>query len=119
MDRPNIIFHNLDHVACDERVTAVDISHTPLEDGDADVAILCLSMWGSNKEQYLVEAHRILDPNGRLLVIEPTKRWRDQDTGEHKLRELLEMNKFTVETEDYRTEDQQIRKFSMFVVRKC
>jgi hypothetical protein len=118
MDRPNIIFHNLDHVACDERVTAVDISHTPLEDGDADVAILCLSLWGSNKEEYLVEAHRILDPNGRLLVIEPTKRWIDQDTGEHKLRKLLELKDFTVETEDYRTED-QIRKFSMFVVRKC
>ena len=118
MDRPNIIFHNLDHVACDERVTAVDISHTSLEDGDADVAILCLSMWGSNKEEYLVEAHRILDPNGRLLVIEPTKRWIDQDTGEHKLRKLLELKDFTVETEDW-TEGRLIRKFSMFVVRKC
>jgi ribosomal RNA-processing protein 8 len=119
LDRPNITFRNLDHVACDERVTVADISHTPLEDGDADVAIMCLSMWGSNNEEYLVEAHRILDPNGRLIVIEPTKRWFDQETGVHKLRELLETKKFSVEAEDFQTEEKLVRKFSMFVVKKC
>ena len=76
-DRPNLTFHNLDHVACDYRVTVADISHTELEDGDADVVILCLALWGSNKEEYFKEAFRLLDPNGRLILIEPSKRWMD------------------------------------------
>jgi SAM-dependent methyltransferase len=55
----------------DAQVTVADIAHTGLEDGDADVAILCLAMWGSNKEEYLTEAYRLLDPNGRLIIVEP------------------------------------------------
>ena len=117
-DRPNITFHNLDHVACDARVTVADIAHTTLEDGDADVAILCLAMWGSNKEEYLTEAFRLLDPNGRLIIVEPSKRWMDEETGQHRLRDTLKKYGFTIVQEEVMTEDQQTHKFSLFVAKK-
>ena len=119
-DRPNLTFHNLDHVACDDRVTVADIAHTALEDGDADVAILCLAMWGSNKEEYLTEAFRLLDPNGRLIIVEPSKRWMDEETGKHRLCDLIERHGFTVEREEVKlmTDEQQVHKFSLFVVKK-
>ena len=114
-DRSNLTFHNLDHVACDDRVTVADISHTELEDGDADVVILCLALWGSNKEEYFKEAFRLLDPNGRLILIEPSKRWMDE-TG-HRLRDTLLRHGFTIVQEDFMTGD-QVNKFSLFVVKK-
>ena len=117
IDRPNLTFHNLDHVACDDRVTVADIAHTGLEDGEADIVILCLAMWGSNKEDYLKEAFRILDPNGRLIIVEPSKRWRDE-SGQNKLRDMLERHGFTIVQEEVMTEDQQVHKFSLFVVKK-
>ena len=118
LNRPNLTFHNLDHVACDERVTVADIAHTGLEDGDADVAILCLAMWGSNKEEYLTESFRLLDPNGRLIIVEPSKRWMDEETGQHRLRDTLVRHSFTIVQEHVMTEEQQIHKFSLFVAKK-
>ena len=115
-DRPNLIFYNLDHVACNDQVMVVDIAHTGLEDGDADVAILCLAMWGSNKEEYLTEAFRLLDPNGRLIIVEPSKRWMDE-SGQHLLRKMLEQHGFTIVQEEVMAAE-QIQKFSLFVVRK-
>ena len=117
-DRPNLTFHNLDHIACDDRVTVADIAHIGLEDGDADVAILCLAMWGSNKEEYLTEAFRLLDPNGRLIIVEPSKRWMDEETGQHRLRDTLEKHGFTIVQEQVMTEEQQVHKFSLFVAKK-
>ena len=115
VDRPNLTFHNLDHISCDERVTVADISHTGLEDGDADVVILCLTMWGSNKEEYVSEAFRLLDPNGRLIIVEPSKRWMDE-TG-HRLREMLIRHGFVIVQEEVMDGD-QVHKFSLFVVKK-
>jgi superfamily II DNA or RNA helicase/ferric iron reductase protein FhuF len=117
VDRPNLTFHNLDHVACDERVTVADIAHTGLEDSYADVAILCLAMWGSNKEEYLTEAFRLLDPNGRLIIVEPSKRWMDE-SGQHKLRDMLERHGFTIVQEEVKTSDKEVHKFSLFVIKK-
>jgi superfamily II DNA or RNA helicase len=116
-DQPNLTFHNLDHVACDERVTVADIAHTGLEDGYADVAILCLAMWGSNKEEYLTEAFRLLDPNGRLIIVEPSKRWMDE-SGQHKLRDMLERHGFTIVQEEVKISDKEVHKFSLFVIKK-
>lgn len=116
IDRPNLTFHNLDHVACDDRVTVADIAHTGLEDSEVDIVILCLAMWGSNKEEYLTEAFRILDPNGRLIIVEPSKRWMDE-SGQNKLHDMLERHGFTIVQEEVMTEDQQVRKFSLFVVK--
>jgi 16S rRNA G1207 methylase RsmC len=39
-------FYNYDHIAVDETVREQDISNLDLEDGEVDIAILCLAMWG-------------------------------------------------------------------------
>jgi ubiquinone/menaquinone biosynthesis C-methylase UbiE len=93
-------FHNFDHIACNEMVVEKDIRNTELEEYSVDIAILCLAMWGSNCKEYLEEAYRILDKDGRLIIIEAYKRWNEQIEGyeaiENKLVKLLEDNKFTI-----------------------
>ena len=58
-------------------------------------------MWGSNCESYIEEAYRILDKGGRLLVIEPTKRWTEETTGENRLEKLVE-KRFAISTKEER-----------------
>lgn len=69
--------HSFDHVAIDERVTACDIAHVPLEDGALDVAIFCLSLMGSNFTDYVREAHRCLRLDGWLHIWEPSSYFED------------------------------------------
>ena len=57
---------------------------------------LSLALWGSNKNDYIKEAHRILDSNGILLIGEPYKRWYDEELNENKLVKLLEGNNFSI-----------------------
>lgn len=87
-------FYNYDHVSTAEHVVKCDISKLPLDENEIDICILCLSMWGSNCEEYLKEVYRVLVHNGILLIIEPTKRWITEET--NKLKELLEQNGFMV-----------------------
>ena len=89
-------FINMDHVSCNETVTKQDIKDTGLDDYSQDIVILSLAMWGSNCKDYITEANRILDENGVLLIIEPTKRWTDGETNENKLVKLLEENNFII-----------------------
>ena len=86
----------MDHVSCNDTVTKHDIKNTGLDDYSQDIAILSLAMWGSNKNDYITEVNRILEENGVLLIIEPTKRWTDEETNENKLVKLLEENNFTI-----------------------
>lgn len=51
------------------------MKNTGLDDYSIDIGIFCLSLWGSNWEEYLQEANRIIDTNGLLLIVEPYKRW--------------------------------------------
>jgi ubiquinone/menaquinone biosynthesis C-methylase UbiE len=91
----------------------------PLADSSVEIAILCLAMWGSNKNQYVLEAYRILETGGRLYIIEPTKRWWEKDENNmyiagqeaKKLVHLLETTGFTIVKRD-------IQKFSFFVACK-
>lgn len=69
--------YSFDHVAINERVTACDIAHVPLEDGALDVAIFCLSLMGTNFTAYLREAHRCLRLDGWLHVWEPSSYFAD------------------------------------------
>jgi len=103
-------FINLDHVACDEMVTSCDISNTKLEEDSVEICILSLAMWGSNCKDYLREAHRILESNGILYLIEPTKRWTDVEPSD-KLHTLLEESGF-------RIVEKAIAKFSLFICSK-
>jgi hypothetical protein len=115
-DDSRFLFTNYDHIAFDESiVTACDISKTPEEDDSVEIVILSLAMWGSNCSSYITEAFRILETNGTLYIMEPTKRWSEMDgynikpeTAASKLRNLLTDNGFIIVKEN-------IGKFSMFV----
>jgi superfamily II DNA or RNA helicase len=89
-------FINMDHVSCNDLVQKHDIKDTGLDDYSMDIVVLSLAMWGSNCKEYITEANRILDGNGVLLIIEATKRWSDEETGENKLVKLLEEKGFTI-----------------------
>ena len=89
-------FINMDHVSCNDLVQKQDIKDTGLDDYSMDIVVLSLAMWGSNCKEYITEANRILDENGVLLIIEASKRWTDEETGENKLVKLLEDNNFTI-----------------------
>ena len=95
-DSARFKFINMDHVSCNDLVMKQDIKDTGLDDYSMDIVVLSLAMWGSNCRDYITEANRILDENGRLLIIEATKRWTNEETGENKLLKLLEDNKFTI-----------------------
>lgn len=53
---------SFDLVAKNDRVTACDIAHLPLEDTSIDVAIFCLSLMGTDFLKFLKEAFRVLRP---------------------------------------------------------
>jgi hypothetical protein len=89
-------FINMDHVSCNDLVQKRDIKYTGLDDYSMDIVVLSLAMWGSNCKDYITEANRILIENGVLLIIEATKRWTDEKTGENNLVKLLEDNNFTI-----------------------
>ena len=109
-------FTNYDHISSNDTIISCDISKIPLEDNEVDICILSLAMWGSNCEEYIQEASRILESNGLLYIIEPTKRWSDKDENGNiiegkegsKLTNLLEKNGFQIKK-------QYIEKFCLFV----
>ena len=112
-------FTNLDHYSSDNTITSCDILNTGLEDDSIEICILSLAMWGSNCREYIMEVYRILETNGILYIIEPTKRWSEQDEQKNiinepgiKLKNLLEENNFQIN-------EQYIQKFSLFICRKC
>jgi len=57
-----------------EEVISCDISNVPLDNNTVDVAVFSLSLMGSNYEEYLKEAYRILKPYGNLFIAEPKKK---------------------------------------------
>lgn len=118
--RPGLTFISIDHVAGAAGVTVGDIAHTGLEAGVADVAVLCLALWGSNCDEYFAEAHRILDPSGRIIVVEPGERWRDAETGVSAadLYVALLTHGFEVVYEDVMAGERELR-FALFEARKA
>jgi superfamily II DNA or RNA helicase len=112
-------FLNYDHISANDNVNPCDISTLPLKNDSVDICILSLAMWGSNCHDYVREAHRVLESNGQLYIIEATKRWSDKDENENmvqgqeggKLRKLLEDSGFQVTSSN-------IAKFCLFVGNK-
>ena len=115
-DDPRFHFMNYDHISCNDSVTMCDISRLPLEDDSVEICILSLAMWGSNCEEYIQEAYRVLESGGKLYIIEPTKRWSEKDEQDNiiegkeatKLTNLLEKNNFQIV-------ERSIEKFCLFV----
>ena len=101
-------FINYDHISCDEKVISQDITNLPDEEYSIEIAILCMSLWGSNCKDAIKEAYRILETGGKLYIIEPSKRWIQFDTMENKLKTSLEQSGFKIKEE-------QIDKFSFFI----
>jgi ubiquinone/menaquinone biosynthesis C-methylase UbiE len=108
-------FINYDHVSPKENVLVQDISNTPLDDDSVEICILCLAMWGSNCEDYVREAYRILESKGNLYIMEPTirKRWTAEGgPPADKLKALLENSGFQIAKSS-------IEKFCLFVCTKA
>jgi ribosomal RNA-processing protein 8 len=108
-------FTNFDHISINDTITPCDISKLPLEDDTVEIAILSLAMWGTNCEEYVKEANRVLETGGKLYIIEPTKRWSKKDETKNviegteglRLKELLEECGFQIVK-------QSIEKFCLF-----
>jgi superfamily II DNA or RNA helicase/uncharacterized protein YeaC (DUF1315 family) len=115
-DDSRFSFINYDHISSHDTIISCDISQMPLESDSIEMCILCLAMWGSNCNDYVKEAHRILESGGKLYIIEATRRWSEKDeTGNiiqnqegNKLKTLLEENGFQII-------QKSIEKFSLFV----
>jgi len=71
---PNKVY-SFDHVAINDSVIACDMARTNLVDSVLDVAVFSLSLMGTNVEDYLREAHRLLRLDGRLRIAEPAGHW--------------------------------------------
>ena len=52
--------HSFDLVSLNDKVKACDMAHTPLLTNGIDVVVFCLSLMGTNLEEYLLEANRVL-----------------------------------------------------------
>jgi ubiquinone/menaquinone biosynthesis C-methylase UbiE len=74
---PNTVY-SFDHVAINDQVIACDMAQTGLEDGILDIAIFSLSLMGTNIEDYLTEAHRLLKLDGRLRIAEAAGHWQGE-----------------------------------------
>ena len=70
-------FHNYDLHAPNEHVTVADIANLPLRDGEADIAVFCLSLMGTNWLEFVEEAWRVLrgDGKGECWVAEVKSRF--------------------------------------------
>ncbi len=51
---------SFDFVALDPSITECDIAHVPLKDSEADAAVFCLSLMGTNYLEFLFDANRYL-----------------------------------------------------------
>lgn len=76
-------FINYDHISSRENITECDISQMPLEDDSVEICIMSMALWGSNCNEYIAEANRVLESGGKLYIIDSTKRWSDanENTG--------------------------------------
>jgi ribosomal RNA-processing protein 8 len=54
--------HSFDLVAVNESVISCDMAHVPLQNSSVDVAVFCLSLMGTNLNDYILEANRVLKP---------------------------------------------------------
>jgi superfamily II DNA or RNA helicase len=105
-------FTNYDHVSINDSVEVCDISNMPLDDDSIEICIMSLALWGSNCEEYIQEANRVLETDGTLYIIDSTKRWSEEYKQDgDRLKQLLERNNFKIEISN-------IDKFCLFKCKK-
>ncbi|XP_018315166.1 ribosomal RNA-processing protein 8, partial [Mycetomoellerius zeteki] len=69
--------HSFDFIALNDRVKACDMVSTPLQTNSVHVVVFCLSLMGSNLNDYVIEANRVLKDNGILKIAEVENRFED------------------------------------------
>ncbi|NXG99103.1 RRP8 protein, partial [Loxia leucoptera] len=69
--------HCFDLVPLSPRVTVCDMAKVPLAAEAVDVAVFCLALMGTNLQEILGEANRVLKLGGTLLVAEVASRFED------------------------------------------
>ncbi|XP_015598709.1 ribosomal RNA-processing protein 8 [Cephus cinctus] len=67
--------HSFDLVAINDNVKACDMAHTPLLTNGIHVVVFCLSLMGTNLNDYLIEANRVLKKDGLLKIAEVESRF--------------------------------------------
>ncbi|NXF88494.1 RRP8 protein, partial [Eubucco bourcierii] len=76
---PNQV-HCFDLLPLCPRVTVCDMAQVPLEAESVDVGVFCLALMGTNLQEILEEANRVLKPGGTLLVAEVASRFENLRT---------------------------------------
>ncbi|OAF71164.1 Ribosomal RNA-processing protein 8 [Intoshia linei] len=66
--------HSFDLIPINNRVTACDISKTPLKNDSVDVVVFCLSLMSKKPENFLFESNRILKIGGKIFIAEVESR---------------------------------------------
>ena len=69
----------VDHINVSEDSTVIEADMSNLtgivDNNSYDVAVFCLSLWGVNYKDYFNEAYRILDTDGRMIIVEPSSKF--------------------------------------------
>ncbi|XP_064361405.1 ribosomal RNA-processing protein 8 isoform X2 [Dromaius novaehollandiae] len=69
--------HSFDLVALSPLVTVCDMAKVPLAAESVDVAVFCLALMGTNLQEILEEANRVLKHGGTLMMAEVASRFED------------------------------------------
>ena len=76
--------YSFDHVAINPSVIACDMSNTGMKEEILDVAVFSLSLMGTNWQDYIKEAFRLLRNGGLLKIAEPSSGWEENNYAELK-----------------------------------
>jgi superfamily II DNA or RNA helicase len=84
---------SFDHVAVDDSVIACDMKDVSnwIKDEEVDVAVFSLALWGTNYEDYIKEAHRVLRYDGKIYIAEPAKDYQTKEEQEELVKMLNEV----------------------------
>jgi len=74
--------HSFDLVAANDSVTACNMSNVPLADASISAGVFCLALMGTDYGSFLIEAHRVLKPGGRLWIAEVRSRFQTVQGGD-------------------------------------
>ncbi|XP_073183227.1 ribosomal RNA-processing protein 8 isoform X1 [Lepidochelys kempii] len=72
--------HSFDLVALSPRVTVCDMAKVPLADESVDVTVFCLALMGTNLQEILEEANRVLRPGADTGIWGSTGIWSASST---------------------------------------